>query len=765
MRTTGSLGGFMQLRHVSLEEMEAEAAAVGVELPIEQTAVWARYQKSIPGRSEWAAFVIEDAGEPKAFVNFLDFETHKYHYLRSGHGPVWMSAPSPEDEAAALKAISAYVHQTDPKIVFVRLAVAAELELTHAVLSTIPYNQTVVIDLTGGDEDVLSRFKTRGRRDVRKALRESPATYADETEAASSSFAEYYDVIVETGKRDGFEPAPISDYEDMIRLLGPEHCRVYAGRIDGKVVTWSIVTINGTRATRYYGASRTSTQRARVTDALVFWECRDLATNKGCIAYDMMGIGSDFAPSLMGLNEFKCKFSKEVVPVAPDRDLPLKPAFYGILTQAHGYIAARRQKAAEKKERELREKPRQDLLPIIVGGDIGAYSLGAEMHAAYHCKSICVASAPIAAIQHSKIFDVFHISQVTADEIVRAVQEIAAANPDKKLFLTGNTDGIIYVLNDAKDRLPENVFYAVPSKEVVELVSDKVRFQEVCSACGIDVPKTEVVSLAGETSASQLEFPVVAKPAISVHYDHLYAKGFKKVYFMQTQEELDQLWHDLKQEGFTGDFLVQELIEGDDTSIDCLTFYVAQDGTLAMYGSAQVLLEDHAPTMLGNPVAMISRPMPDEWKKVEALLAHLEEMGYPYRGFCNFDTKRDPKTGKVIFMDMNPRIGRGSYYNIAGGINPMRCCVEDVVDHKKPKAVKIYDKGLFTVVPLALLKNYLTGELLQEVEELEAGDKVFDPQRYAADDDIFHKIAVELTEKNQVRKFATYYPKATKTSF
>ena len=121
----------------------------------------------------------------------------------------------------------------------------------------------------------------------------------------------------------------------MIRILGPEHCRVYAGRIDGRVATWSIVTISGTRAVRYYGASRSESMRQHVTDKLVLFECVDLFQNKGCADYDMMGIGSDFAPELMGLNEFKTKFAKNgVVEVAPDRDLVVRKGFYGALCAA-----------------------------------------------------------------------------------------------------------------------------------------------------------------------------------------------------------------------------------------------------------------------------------------------------------------------------------------------------------------------------------------------------------------------------------------------
>ena len=326
----------IQVNKITMSELEQKAAGLGVNLPIEQTRAWADYQATIPGRSAWGCVELTRDGKTIALASLLDYETHGYHYLRSAHGPAWVAERDEALEAEALEALARYLRGADKKVVFCRLAVAGEPACVRPVLSTRPYDQTVVIDLAGGtEEDILGRMKPRGRRDVRKALRESPAVCADETALAAESFAEYYDVMVETGKRDDFVPAPCSDYEDMIRILGPEHCRVYAGRIDGRVATWSIVTISGTRAVRYYGASRSESMRQHVTDKLVLFECVDLFQNKGCADYDMMGIGSDFAPELMGLNEFKTKFAKNgVVEVAPDRDLVVRKGFYGALCAA-----------------------------------------------------------------------------------------------------------------------------------------------------------------------------------------------------------------------------------------------------------------------------------------------------------------------------------------------------------------------------------------------------------------------------------------------
>jgi hypothetical protein len=57
---------------------------------------------------------------------------------------------------------------------------------------------------------------------------------------------------------------------------------------------------------------------------------------------DLMAIGSDFSPSLKGLNEFKCKFAKEAASVAPDRDLPLRPLLYDALEKVKSLKGAAR---------------------------------------------------------------------------------------------------------------------------------------------------------------------------------------------------------------------------------------------------------------------------------------------------------------------------------------------------------------------------------------------------------------------------------------
>lgn len=730
--------------------------------PIEQTPLWADYQATIDGRTPWGYLAIErDDGEVRAILSLIDFRTHGYHYLRSVHGPVWFVERSIEEEELALRELRDYVAKRDRKVVFIRLAVSEPLKVTRPVLSSCPYDATVVIDLTGGEDQIFARMKPRGRRDVRKSVRESPATCADETEQAGISFAEYYAVMEATAERDEFAAAPQSDYEQMIRALGPEHCRVFASRIDGKVVCWGLATIMGTQAVYYYAASGAEAQRSRCVDKQMLFVFNSLA-ELGCTTLDLMGIGSDFSPTLMGLNEFKTKFTKQITPVAPDRDVPVIDIAYNALVRVRDLRDERAERARRRAEERTPDQPRDDLLPVVLGGDLGAYALGREFHEAYGVTSVCIAPLPIKAIELSTIF-AMRYEDPTAQSVSRIVGELAAQNPTKKIVVVANTDAYVKVLEECLPTFPDNVYCPLPSREVVERVTNKATFAELCAKYGLETPRTEVVDLAGDDAIAPttIDFPVVAKPADSASYFPMHYKGFRKAYAITSQAELDQLWADLREGGYEGTFLVQEMIEGDDTSMDCITVYVNQEGKPTMFACMQVLLQDHAPTMIGNYVALLTRPCPELWEKVGQMLS---DEGY--RGFANFDIKHDARTGRTVFLDCNPRVGRASFSVCAAGVNPMRVLVSDVVDGRGNRVLKATDPALYLLVPRPLIYRYLRDEALRdEVTDLIKQGRAVDPLEYWAETDPRRAFFVAATKANYLRKFMADYPAPSDVSF
>jgi D-aspartate ligase len=405
---------------------------------------------------------------------------------------------------------------------------------------------------------------------------------------------------------------------------------------------------------------------------------------------------------------------------------------------------------------------RDDIRPVILGGDWSTYSLAREFFEAYGVSSYCVAPGAVAVIEHSRFIAMERVPSMADEDVFAAVCAIAVRESRRKVVLVANTDDRVVTVEHIRGELPSNVVVMLPPHDVAELVSDKVRFQELCARYGLDTPATEVVSLAGEEPipATAVPFPLIAKPAVSSEYVHLFAQGFQKVYFLHEQAELDELWGKLRAAGFAGSFLVQELISGDDSYMDSITMYVDTRGEVCLRAGAHVLLEDHVPALFGNPVAMITRTFPEEWEKLGHML---RDIGY--HGFANIDLKRDPATGRKCFMDFNPRIGANSYYVCAGGVNPMEVLVRDVVDGKAQSLRQVERNVLYTRIPVRLARSYLRDAELTALFDRVVGERaVYNPTRCPADT-LRSRFYGALMEKNYIRKFRRYYPEPTETSF
>ena len=271
--------------------------------------------------------------------------------------------------------------------------------------------------------------------------------------------------------------------------------------------------------------------------------------------------------------------------------------------------------------------PRQDILPVIIGGDFGVYGIGRCFNEAFGCRCICVGSQPTESITRSHFFDVRHVSAHASDaQLLDILMTIAAEHSDKKLILMANHDIFSAFVARNMETLSRHYALPFPTEEVMDRLTDKAEFARACERAGIATPGTVEVDFsavedeAWEAPEIPFSFPVVAKSAKGEPYDVLEFEGKRKIWFIDTAEELTQLWGTLKAAGFRDTFLVQELIPGDNTAMRSITAYVDSRGEVTLIGSARVLLEDHAPTMIGNPVAMITEDFPALWRDACALL-------------------------------------------------------------------------------------------------------------------------------------------------
>ena len=412
--------------------------------------------------------------------------------------------------------------------------------------------------------------------------------------------------------------------------------------------------------------------------------------------------------------------------------------------------------------------PRQDILPVIIGGDFGVYGIGRCFNEAFGCRCICVGSQPTESITRSHFFDVRHVSAHATDaQLLDTLMTIAGEHPDKKLILMANHDIFSAFVARNMDKLSRHYALPFPNLEVMNRLTDKAEFARACERAGIDTPGTVVVDFSDATNEAWVApeipftFPVVAKAANGEPYDVLEFEGKRKIWFIDTPAELAKLWETLKKAGFRDTFLVQELVPGDNTAMRSITAYVDSRGEVTLIGPARVLLEDQAPSMIGNPVGMITEDFPQLWADACALLT---ENGY--RGFANFDVKIDPRDGRALFFEVNPRIGRNNWYMAAAGANPMIPMVADLIDGQACEQTQATDEILYTLVPDSLLLRYITdSDLRGRVKRIIREGRRFDLLLNPTEKDLRRNLIVWLQKQNHRRKFARYYPEPTETSY
>jgi D-aspartate ligase len=405
--------------------------------------------------------------------------------------------------------------------------------------------------------------------------------------------------------------------------------------------------------------------------------------------------------------------------------------------------------------------------PVLLGADIGVYALARAFHEEFGARSVVVGLSALGPVADSTILENVTLGvDAGAEQMLEALEAVAARFADAperpELLLLANTDWLVRFLVTHRERLERHFTVPFLDAALLDRLADKARFASLCDELGISTPATHVVDLAEGTPTDPpagLEFPVIAKAANSADYERLSFPGKKKVYQVDTPADLAALWRTLTDAGFQGRFVVQEMVPGDDTQMRSITCYVDSRGEITLSCCAHVLLEEHTPSGLGNPAAMITG-------RADAMLeqAHRLLRSTGYVGYANFDVKVDPRTGDARFFEVNPRIGRNNYYVTAAGANPTRFLVADRVDGTAVDPVVVDREVLYTIVPVRLLRRYVLDPALRaRLDGLVRARRVAHPLRYRAERSPRRWLYVLAASANQVRKFRRYYPEVTST--
>jgi D-aspartate ligase len=450
--------------------------------------------------------------------------------------------------------------------------------------------------------------------------------------------------------------------------------------------------------------------------------------------------------------------------------------------------------------------------PVILGGDIGAYSLARAFFEGYGVNSVVLSGVSTGIMRHSGFIIHVTLRHFDDDEIVLdELERLAELNPDSGLIAVASADWLVQLLVRNRRRL-EKAGYTVPyvDQVVFNKLTSKAGFYEACERLGVPYPKTVTVTIGEQTedagvankepqtgrnkskgsvkgkkhnlakvaknkgftfpNLTGFTYPLIAKASSTSAYHEIEFEGKKKVHKVDSKAELRELLTQVQVAGYRGDFIIQDFIPGDDSGMRILTCYCDQDSNVTFSAYGQVLLEEHAPGALGNPAAIITEPNPEAAAQAAKLL---KDAGWV--GFANFDLKFDPRDGEAKFFELNPRLGRSNYYITGAGTNPVKFYVEEWLEGNSADAKSVLGadapvdnhgnltaEQLYTVVPGTLLRRYLfNSELKKRATQLLRSRRCSHPLRFRVESHPRRRAFIALSQLNQWRKFRRYYPVAT----
>lgn len=405
---------------------------------------------------------------------------------------------------------------------------------------------------------------------------------------------------------------------------------------------------------------------------------------------------------------------------------------------------------------------RRRLQPVIVGGDILAYSYVRELHRAYGIdRTVVLATQDIKMLSSSRFTDYrleprIHEPEGLYDALERVAREAHAADPERLLLVLGCDDCHARMLSAGKVRL-EAAGYMVPYIDfpLLDDITQKRRFYELCDELDIPYPQTWYFDCGkgpDELPTGNFPYPLIAKPSNSALFQDATIPRKRKIYEIENAEELAQVWHDIRTSDYDGELVLQDFVPGGDDAIRTLTTFSDAEGTLRVVSGGVVCLQDHDPTALGNPLCIMGER---EDEIIACATRFLKRTGY--RGFANFDIKYDERDGAFRFFEVNTRCGRNTYYLSLGGVNFVTLIVREFLLGEEIDYQEAYDPFVYSCVPRYVLDRSMEnrGRLQHALEVLQ---RTVDPYPlHYGPDSLMHNLWARVMYLNQIPKFKRFY--------
>lgn len=296
---------------------------------------------------------------------------------------------------------------------------------------------------------------------------------------------------------------------------------------------------------------------------------------------------------------------------------------------------------------------------LILGGHF--LSLGAARNLADHRVPVYVADSEVCITQFSRrIAGRFRCPAARHEqELVEYLLQLATQSGLRGSVLFPSTDEHVRVVAQHHERLSAAYHLTTPPWQKTQYLYDKRLTRDLAVQQAIPIPDTYNPSSIEELGALSIEYPVVLKPAITVH---LTSVTKKKAYRADSESELHSTYQMMASIMNPSEILIQELIPG------------RAENLYSYFG----LFHE------GEPVAGFSarrpRQHPMEFGRASTLAETVDKpelalmatrllQGIRYTGLAEVEFMYDQKHNRFEFLEVNPRIWGWHTLAIRAGVD------------------------------------------------------------------------------------------------
>ncbi len=346
---------------------------------------------------------------------------------------------------------------------------------------------------------------------------------------------------------------------------------------------------------------------------------------------------------------------------------------------------------------------KQEFIPILFGSDRNVYGMAVGFYTEYGIKSIAVCKAGYGETKFSQLLEIHQDLDIENKTVFfGTLGKIREKYGRAKLILIACSDVYARLIVENKPELEKDFIVPYIDRDMMDRLIIKENFYKICEEHGLDYPKTIICTRENYSSlALPFDMPVIVKPSDSVSYWKSSFEGKKKIFVVYKEEEFRDILRRIYGSEYSGDLIIQEYIEGNDSALRVLNAYVDHNHKVTFMALGQIVLEDKAPGSFGDYDAIIPTYDQQLFDRMQAFLESID-----YVGYANFDLKYNKKTGTYKLFEINIRQGRSHTFVTLGGMNITKYLVEDVIYHRSRQIEYLKADYLWAIVPKRIVMHY-----------------------------------------------------------